>query len=365
MKKEWLGIILVLSLAGAGVSTVRVTAEDYAVLTVAVYDVYENRIDSARVSVSYVYPRPEDASIPDQFTEKGTASFTLKVDREYIVTVTKAGFAPHSELVEFEEETTLVVTMEYQQNLPELHVKRYTVTPDQVGSGEQFQLHLVIENEGTGDALNVSVFFAPSQVFSPVQPSSSAYFERLDMGKVVSVIQMFAVSGEALSGVYDLGLTISYQDPLTMPHTVQETMGISILRKPLLKLLNIDCPQEVDQGNTFTFSVDVANIGRFVVNGVYLEVKSDMNWEYTSYYIGSLEAGDFDTFESEVTPHEPGEHHFTVRTGFVDDFNREHYQEASFAVTVREIVEESPPPAEEKGLWDRFIEFLKAFLGLG
>ncbi|MBU7015701.1 MAG: hypothetical protein HXS52_10555 [Theionarchaea archaeon] len=364
MKQLGIGILLVLVLAGAGVSMVQVTSETYAVLTVAVHDVYGNPLDNVRVSVSYQYPRPEDASIPDQFTVQGTASFTLKAYRTYYVTVVKAGFSPHSELVELEEDTTFAVVMEYQQPLPELHVTRFTIQPDDVGPGEQFELLLVIENEGTGDALNVTIFFASTEFFSPIQPSSSAYFNRVDVGRAVSVNQRYAVSGEAPSGVYDLELTISYQDPSITSHTTQETVSISIRRKLLLKLLNISYPRELDQGQTFTFSVDVANGGRFAVNGIYLEVMSDMDWEYTSYYIGSLEAGDFDTFESDVTSSVPGEHYFTMKMGFVDDFNRQRYQETSFTITVLEVVKERLNLPEEKGLWDRFIEFLKAFLGL-
>jgi hypothetical protein len=340
-----------------------VHAQEYAVLTVVVQDIYGNTIDDARVSVSYLYPRPEDADITDQFTD-GSASFQLEADREYIVTVTKAGFLPYTELVELEEDKTLTITLEYQKRAPVLHVSRYTVTPQKVQPGEHFQLHLVVENEGTDDALTVKVTFGPSQLFSPVQPSSSAYFERLDVGDIASVSQTFAVSGEVVSGVYDLVVTISYTDAVGMPQTVQGTIGITVLRKPLIKLLNVDYPAEVEEGTIFTFSVDVANTGRFAVNGLYLEVESDMDWEYSSYYIGSLEAGDFDTFVSDVLP-TPGDHTFTITVGFVDDFNKEHSQKESFSVTVKEQpTKETPPPQEEKGLWQKFIEFLKAFLGL-
>lgn len=340
-------------------------AQEYAVLTIVVQDVYESTIDDARVSVNYLYPRPEDADIKDQFTENGSAIFELEADREYIVTVTKAGFLPYTELVELEEDTDITITLEYQQTAPVLHVNRYTITPQEVRPGEDFQLHLVIENEGTEDALTVKVAFSPSQIFSPVQPSSSAYFERLDVGDIASVSQTFAVSGEALSGVYDLVVTISYTDAVGMPHTAQETVGITVLRKPLIKLLNVDYPEEVEQGELFTFSVDVANTGRFAVNGLYIEVESDLDWEYSSYYIGSLEAGDFDTFVSEVLTPAAGDHTFTITVGYVDDFNKEHSQKESFSVIVKEpVIKETPPPQEEKGLWQRFIEFLKAFLGL-
>ncbi|MBU7015211.1 MAG: hypothetical protein HXS43_10315 [Theionarchaea archaeon] len=54
-----------------------------------------------------------------------------------------------------------------------------------------------------------------------------------------------------------------------------------------------------------------------------------------------------------------------MKMGFVDDFNRQRYQETSFTITVHEVVKERLSLPEEKGLWDRFIEFLKAFLGLG
>lgn len=340
-------------------------AQEYAVLTIEVQDVYGRTIDDARVSVNYLYPRPEDADIKDQFTEHGSASFELEADREYIVTVTKAGFLPYTELVELEEDTDITITLEYQQKMPVLHVNRYTILPQEVRPGEHFQVHLVIENEGTEDALTVRVSFGPSQIFSPVQPSSSAYFERLDVGDIASVSQTFAVSGEVLSGVYDLVVTISYTDAVGMPHTAQETVGITVLRKPLIKLLNVDYPEEIEKGTPFTFSVDVANTGRFAVNGLYVEVESDLDWEYSSYYIGSLEAGDFDTFVSEVLTPTAGDHTFTITVGYVDDFNKEHSQKESFSVTVKEPVkEETPPPQEEKGLWQRFIEFLKAFLGL-
>lgn len=339
-------------------------AEEYATLAVTVADEYGSVIDGARVTVDYVYPQDEDSPIPDQFTERGVATFYLEAEREYIVTITKAGFKSHTETVELEEDTTITATLEYAQSIPILHMRRFSVSPQLVGPGESFQLYVVIENEGTGDALNVKVTFDPAQNFSPVQPSSSAYFERLDMGEVASVKQTFTVSGEALSGVYDLTLAILYQDAAGLSQTVQETVGISILRKPLVKLLNVDYPGEAEQAEPFTFSVEIANTGRFAVNGLYLEVESDMDWEYYSYYIGSLEAGDFDTFVSEVVPQYMGEYTFVIRVGFVDDFNNEHYQEESFSVSVAEKVQETSAPQEEEGLWQRFINFLKSFLGL-
>ena len=365
MKKFNPKLVTVSVLLGMLCSLQAIQTEEYAVLTIRVKDVYGSLIDNAVVSISYVYPRPDDKDIQDQFTVHGTAAYTLETEREYIVTVTKAGFLPYAERVELEEDTTISVVLDYMQKVPVLHVARYTVTPEEVSPGETFQVHLVIENEGKGDALSVRVNFSPTQFFSPVQPSSSAFFTRLDVGRVTSVYQTFAVSGEALSGVYDLALALTYQDALGLPYTVQETVGIPILRKSLVKLLNVDYPQEIEQGEPFTFSVEIANTGRFTVNGLFLEVDSDMEWEFYSYYVGSLEAGDFDTFESEVTPESPGEHTFTVRVGFIDDFNRERTQEESFSITVEEKARETPPPQEDKGLWQRFIDFLKAFLGLG
>ncbi len=342
-----------------------VQAQDYAVLTINVKDVYNTPIDDARVSVTYLYPRPEDTDISDQFTKKGVVTFTLEPQREYILTVTKAGFLPHTEIVELDGDTIINVVLEYTQEVPIIHMRRYTLTPDEVGPGEHFQVHLVIENEGTGDALNIKVNATPTQFFSPVQPSSSAYFERLDVGELTSVKLTFAVSGEALSGVYDLMFTITYQDAVGLPHTTQETVGVPILRKPLIKLLNVEYPEEVDRNEVFIFSVEIANIGRFIVNGLYLNVESDMDWEYNSYYIGSLEAGDFDTFTSEVVSDAFGVHTFVIMVGYVDDFNREHFYEESFSVVIQETPPETTPAPEEEGFWQRFIEWLKAFLGLG
>ncbi|MBU7017954.1 MAG: hypothetical protein HXS44_10625 [Theionarchaea archaeon] len=358
MKRIWIILVLLCSLQV-------VQSEEYAVLTIKVQDVYGSLIDDAVVTVDYIYTQADDTDIPDQFTKKGVAQFNLEAQREYIIAVTKAGFIPYTERVELEEDTTITVTLQYAKTAPVLHAQKYTITPQEVAPGESFRLHLVIENEGTGDALAVRVTFVPAQFFSPTQPSSSAYFDRLDVGKIASIFQTFAVSGEAVSGVYDLALAITYSDATGLSYTVQETVGIPILRKPLVKLLNVEYLEEVEQGEVFNFSVEIVNTGRFAVNGLYLEIESDMEWEFYSYYVGSLEAGDFDTFESEVMAEEPGEHTFIIRVGFIDDFNREHSQEESFSLSVKEKVRETPPPQEEKGLWQRFIEFLKAFLGLG
>jgi hypothetical protein len=361
MKKGFIVVLILLSLVFVPYAS---RADDYAELTVKVQNVYGNLINDARVSISYAFPQEDDVDIPDQFTKNGVAVFFLETDREYIVSVTKAGFAAHSERVDLEEDTTLSITLEYVQSVPLLHMTRYSVSPEQVEPGESFELYMVIENEGTGDALNVTVTFEASENFSPGQPSSSAYFDRLDIGEITSALQTFVVSGEALSGVYDVTVTISYSDASGLSYTVQGTVGISVLRKPLVKLLNVDYPTQVLQGESFKFSADVANIGRFAVNGLYLEVESDMDWEYTSYYIGSLDAGDFDSFEAEVVATTPGEHTFIIRVGFVDDFNKEHFQEESFSVPVTEKVPEQTSTPQEKGLWQRFIDFLKSFLGL-
>ena len=360
--KKWPSIVLVVLFSVLTHNSLQ--TEGYATLTITVVDVYGDSIDDARISIGYVHPQDDDIDITDQFTKRGTTTFNLEAEREYTITVSKAGFSPYTGSIELEEDTSISVTLEYAQSVPTLHMKRYSISPQEVGPGEQFQLYVVVENEGTGDALNVKITFDASEDFSPVQPSSSAYFSRLDTNDITSATQLFVVSGEALSGVYDLTLTITYQDAAGDSYTVQETVGISILRKPMVKLLNVDYPAEVEQGELFTFSVEVANIGRFEVNGLYLEVESDLDWEYYSYYIGSLEAGDFDTFVSEIVPESPGEHTFTVKVAFVDDFNREHTTQESFSVSVQEKVTETLPPQQEEGLWQRFIAFLKSLLGL-
>jgi hypothetical protein len=353
-----IGLITVVCIIPYGV-----LADDYSILTVKVEDIYGVSIDNARVQITYVYQRSDDTDIPDQLTKQGAASFSLETNREYAVTVTKAGYLPYTEVVELEEDTTVTATLEYAQKVPVIHMKRYTVIPQEVGPGEQFQLQVVIENEGTGDALSVKIGFTPTQFFSAVQPSSSAFFSRLDVGDITSIILTFAVSGETLSGVYDLPLTIMYQDAMGMVHTTQETVGVTILRKPLVKLLNMDFPSEVQQSESFSFSVEIGNTGRFPVNGLYLEIESDMDWEYYSYYVGSLEAGDFDTFVSDVTADRPGDHVFTVRVGYIDDFNREHHEEQRYTITVTEKVTQTPPPQEE-GLFERLMKWIKSFLGL-
>lgn len=337
--------------------------QEPAVLTVIVEDVYGELITNARVQVNYLFQQPEDVKIPDKFTVNGKTTFNLEVDREYVVSITKAGFLPYTDTIDFEENTTLNVALEYAQKIPMIHVKRYTVTPQEINPGGSFQVSLAIENRGTGDALSVKVIFAPTQIFSPVQPTSSAYFERLDSGKLVTLTQKFAVSGDAPSGVYDLQATITYKNAVGQLYTVTETIGVPVLRIPVITLLNIDYPETVEQGETFTFSAEIGNLGRFPVNGIYIEILSDMNWEYSSYYIGTLEAGDFDTFISEVTGENQGVHTFTVTIGYIDDFNQEHQIEQSFSVTITQK-EEEPPLPEKKGPWQRFIELLKAFLGL-
>ena len=355
-----IGLIIAASIP---VSSTFLQAEEYVELTVEVEDIYGAPIEDARVSLTYVFPRPEDTDIIDQLTERGVTSFMLEPYREYVITVSKAGYLPFTQLVELEEDTTVTAVLEYAQKIPVIHVKRYAVFPEEVEPGEQFRLQVVIENQGTSDALNVKVQVTSTQFFSPVQPSSSAYFDRLDVGDLTSVTLTFAVSGEAFSGVYDLPLTISFQDATGMVHTAQETVGVTILRIPRVKLLNVDFPQEVQQSEPFAFSVEIGNTGRFLVNGLYLEIESDMDWEYSSYYVGSLEAGDFDTFVSEVTASTSGTHEFTVTIGYVDDFNREHHEEFHYTLTVTEKVTETPPP-QEKGLLERFISWIKSFLGL-
>lgn len=342
-----------------------IQADETAELTVIVDNLYGEYIDNAIVSVNYVYPQDDDPDIEDQFTKRGVATFYLETEREYIVTVTKAGFQVYTERLELEEDTSLSVTLEYTQTVPVLHMKRYSVSPKEVSPGEIFKVSVVIENEGTGDALTVKVSFDSSENFSPVQPSTSAYLGRLDAREITSLNQTFAVSGEALSGVYDVTLIITYVDAANQTYTVQETVGVTILRIPLVKLLNVDYPSEAGEGESFTFSVEIANTGRFTVNGLYLEVESDMDWEYSSYYVGSLEAGDFDTFTSEVVPETPGERTFVIRVGFTDDFNREHSEEYTFPVVVTESAPETTSPPQDEGFWARLIEFLKGLLGLG
>ncbi|MFQ6089146.1 MAG: COG1361 S-layer family protein [Candidatus Methanofastidiosia archaeon] len=352
-------------------------AEETVILTISVRDEFDNPIENAKCSLDKKFPDEDEKEIKDQFTKDGVCEFVIERSHTYILFVKKAGFITHSEEIDVKRlDVDIEVILEYTSETPSVYIKGFRVDPEEIAPGDSFELSIILQNQGTGDALSLILEFSGIEgsqglgKFSPLYPSSVIFLERLDVRESLVQKAKFRIDGNADSGIYNLIVKLEYKDRNGVTYTNTSSVGITVLRVIHLKVINLNYKESVTPEEKFTFSADIVNTGRFNANGVTVELQAPLEFELEreSFYVGTLESDDFETFETEITVSKGAtstEHIAKLLITYVDDFNREHFIEKEVRITI-EKKEETTGEGEKKeeSLWDKIIKFIKALLGL-
>jgi len=256
-----------------------------------------------------------------------------------------------------------------------------TTDPADISPGDEFTLKLKVKNSGSSkasstvltlDVNSISATEAPTSAqqksASPTAPisvigdSNVRYLGSISKdGEKETSFRMIA-DGSAQSGTYNLSIKLNYDGSGAQ----DQVIGLVLIRKPDLRITKSAIPSKAETGKKFKFAADIINAGNYAANGVSVELVSDgADIESPSYFIGTLESSDIDTFETQVKLERPGDRNLKLKVNYVDDFNRTHTITKDFKVKVEGNAEGAESSKESGGFLAKIARFFKALFGLG
>ncbi|MBC7194812.1 MAG: hypothetical protein H5U37_04070, partial [Caldisericia bacterium] len=258
---------------------------------------------------------------------------------------------------------------EPQKNL-NIILSSYIVNPEIVNPGSIVEINYTILNISKEVGYNIvhkierlenSNSLYP---FSPITSNVNANNLLLAGNSINSKISFF-VSPDAESKTYNLILNIKYEDSKGNIYENSSSIGVVVLRKPLLSVFNLIVPQKVKVQEKFTISCDIGNVGNYPVKGVIVFLKG-LPVSGGDKYIGTLDSGNYDTYEFELSISEPNEYFGELLIQYSDDLNQIHEIKEDFKIKVESGSDETEETQPKKlTIWQRIIRFFLRLFGLG
>lgn len=166
-------------------------------------------------------------------------------------------------------------------------VTEFTQSPERVAPGEAFQLAFLVRNRGetTLRDLSFSLDLTGTSLRAG-RTGTDLYVEEVRPGDGQRISYQLKASESAPSGIVTVPLAYRFTTDDGSVVTEQTTLSVEVLGDPELRTF---VRRVVDRDGGYSVTVDVANVG----NGVARSARIDLG--ESSYFLGDIDAGDFET----------------------------------------------------------------------
>lgn len=262
-------------------------------------------------------------------------------------------------------------------NQPLVLLKSYRTTPESLSPGDAFVLQLEISNVGQNDAYRLLLTLGGSDgsgtyPFAIIDSGNVKFIPSLNAGGTIQLEQRFILDGKAESGVYNLTVTLAYDDSGGEHLTESQVINLLASRRPQLQISFYRTPDTGKVGESLELPVEVVNIGRNLVNVSTMQVSGeDLEIQTGSSFIGSLDGGTSGSMDAQVIPGKSGTLPVLVTVNYLDDFNQPQQITHTLTIEVEQPVQAvgdqaATSQAEQADtLWSRFLRIVRGFFGLG
>ena len=190
---------------------------------------------------------------------------------------------------------------------------------EQASMGGDSQISLDLKNLGQKNAQDIFITLGDStDSMVKVIGLKTQYINHLNIDSQNTVNFKINVSKDATKTSYSLPITIKYSDD-DSTYTTNRNVGIQIVDNPKM-IVNITSSQlKFSENAEATLSLEVYNTGSVDAESVYVEIKSNVNKNIPSYFIGTIEKNNYDTadFKFKVNA-KPGTYPATIIVHYKD-----------------------------------------------
>ncbi|MBR2851225.1 MAG: hypothetical protein IKB91_02395, partial [Anaerotignum sp.] len=188
-----------------------------------------------------------------------------------------------------------------------------------VMAGEEFDLNLTLLNTHKEKTVsNIKMFLTLAEetsssseksgnIFTPVNSSNTFYFDSIPpKGTVEKALRLYVVP-EAQPKTYTLTVNFEYEDGKGQEYTATELLGINVKQVTELQIDDFSVPEMVEQYQPVTVAFSYYNTGKVALSNLMIKVEGDVDCQNKSNYIGNMDSGESDYFETTFSPINIGE----------------------------------------------------------
>ncbi len=293
-----------------------VTAKDIVVTAEAVDSSAVVPKSASRKTVSSLEP---GSSTHFSFTFAGTAaSESQNQSIQFTVEYTSGGTATTT-FKQFAGVNVSNPEKDENSSKPKIIVSNYSCDPLIVMAGQEFDLNMTLMNTHKDKAVkNIKMFLTLAEetssetqksgnIFTPVNSSNTFYFDSISPKRTVDKALRLYVVPDAQPKTYTLTVNFEYEDSSGKEYTATELLGINVKQVTELQIDDFSIPESVEQGTPVTISFNYYNTGKVTLNNVMIQVEGDVDCQNKNTYIGNMDSGNSDYFETTITPYGTGE----------------------------------------------------------
>lgn len=245
----------------------------------------------------------------------------------------------------------------------------YVITPNILKPGDLFEIDYILANNSKEVGYNLIHKIERVENSNSLYPFSPILTSNINTTRIIQAFSSinskfkFIISPDAESGNYNLIFTISYEDSSGNSYSQTSTIGIMVLRKPVISIFNLVYPDLVKKGEKFNVSCEIANLGKFAINGVLVSLEGT-SIKGVDRFIGTLDPGISDVYEAELSLNNIQEYKITLKVQYVDDSNNVIVEKKDFNI---KVIESNIEETETKKLtfWQKLWRFILSIFGIG
>jgi hypothetical protein len=328
---------------------------------------------------------PRDGSslwVIDRLLAEGTAELSLHLA---LTSTAPAGYGSLELVIEYYDylgqqyTSTQSVGLRISSNLtaqPRVLLSAYHTDPEVLSPGDTFQLAIDLINAGKSDTDQILVTLGGEdgsgiKPFAILGASNVRFLSQLASGETVQVEHRLIVDGAAESGVYNLPVSLAYDDLNGERRVESHLINLLVNRRPQIQIDFYNQPAPGLVGQPLILPIELVNIGRSPVNISTAEISGEeLEVQTGSAYIGVLDGGTAGTLDAEITPQAGGSLPVLVSVHYLDDFNQPQVLTQTLTVQVEEPAapetpEENATETEAESLGDWILKIVRGLFGLG
>lgn len=218
-----------------------------------------------------------------------------------------------------------------------LVIDKFTISPSQILPGQNAQVDIMLKNMGRIGVKNVDVGFDLSTApFSTVGTGTKKRIDMVPAGESMAVSFVLASDPSTEVKLYQVPVTLSYQDDRNKLYNDTGKIGVRINAEPEISLI-VDKTDFASKSSPGTVGLKIVNKG--VVDMKYVNVRVIETPEYNvlstsnEQYVGNLDSDDYETVDFIIKPLVDSPR-LSVQLEFKDPYNVDFKQEYNLPVRI-------------------------------
>lgn len=199
---------------------------------------------------------------------------------------------------------------------PIIIIENYSFGGTSITGGKTFPLSLRFRNANTSTAIqNLKITITSTAdedtggVFTPANSSNTFFISKLGAGASIDKSIDLYPKADAKPKSYGIDVKFEYESAADTKHeqiTATETISIPLTQPDRFEVTNAEVQGPIQMGMDGQLSISYVNKGKSTVYNLSVLLEGNFTAPETNIYIGNVESGSSDSYDTTLTPTEEG-----------------------------------------------------------